>query len=298
MKLIAGIDGGGTKTTLLWKYVDDEIINQKQFGPFNLNSIGEKAFSALMNEIASYLQQQGECIALCIGAAGISNPLMKQIISSSLENNQIHNWKLVGDHEIALEGAFNGKEGMILIAGTGSICFGKKSDGSIERSGGWGHILGDEGSGYGLGRDALSAVARMLDGYGKETCLFSYISDFFGLKDRASIISYVYSNDKSAVASISPLVEKAAKMGDEVALSIISENARKLSLIVKSVGYKLGGGSLEISFHGGLIANDTMLRSSLIAYLSDISPNIHVISPKNDAAHGALSIASGMVVNV
>ena len=295
MKLIAGIDGGGTKTTLLWKYVDEDTVNQKLFGAFNLNGIGEEAFSILLEEIASYLESKGDCIALCIGAAGISNPLMKIIISLSLEKHGIHNWRLVGDHEIALEGAFNGGEGIILIAGTGSICFGKKSDGTIERSGGWGHILGDEGSGYALGRDALALVARMLDGYEEDTLIYSYISTCLGLKDRSSIISYVYSNDKSAMASVAPLVERAAKEGDEKALCIIKDNARKLSEIVKSVRDKLGPGDKFITFHGGLISNDTLLRSFLIESIESLSSDIHVVSPKNDASYGALSMAAGMI---
>lgn len=239
---VAGIDGGGTKTRVLCWNMDGKKVSSRQFGAFNLNSIGKKAFESLLDRIGLYLSSIGTCKALCIGAAGISNKSMGKLIAAHLKRFGIRNWKLVGDHEIAMCGALDGKGGIGLIAGTGSICFGKGADGSFERAGGWGHLIGDEGSGYGLGRDALAAVAKAYDGYGEPTLLQKLLAEDMNLESRTQIISYVYSRDKSAVAAIAPIVEKACSLGDKVAQDIVEKNASSLVQMVEAVSCKLGGG--------------------------------------------------------
>lgn len=129
MKFAAGIDGGGTKTTLELRDLQGNALGRRTFGAFNLNSIGRERFAALLEEIAGCLRETGECAALCIGAAGISNPAMEELVSAAMDRAGIKCWQLVGDHEIALCGALGGQPGCALIAGTGSICFGRTGKG-------------------------------------------------------------------------------------------------------------------------------------------------------------------------
>ena len=148
MRLAAGIDGGGTRTTLECRSPEGAVLCRESFGPFNLNSIGEERFAALWAEIIGFLNAQGTCSALCAGAAGISNPRVRALTAQAMERAGIVRWKLVGDHETALYGALSGQPGCALIAGTGSICCGRNARGEFVRAGGWGHLIDDGGSGY------------------------------------------------------------------------------------------------------------------------------------------------------
>lgn len=291
MDFIAGIDGGGTRTTVMCRTVDQKPLGCRTFGAFNINSIGETAFCSLLQEITDYLCSVGICQCLCIGAAGISNRTMEQCVDSAVQRAGIKKHFLVGDHEICLCGALDGKSGIGVISGTGSICFGRSEDGRLERAGGWGHLIGDEGSGYGLGRDALGYIARYLDGYGERTVLTQLLAQNRGLATRQDIISYVYSNDKSAIASLAPLVEDAALQGDDVALKIIETNARSLCQAVCAVSTKLGLGKTNVAMLGGLLSHGTVLRKRFIDILGELDRAKHCIDPIADAATGAVMMA-------
>lgn len=297
MQIIAGIDGGGTKTTLLVESVDKTYSNKYEFGPFNLNSIGEEKFVFLLEELFSKLQSLGNCVALCIGAAGSSNPFMRELIMQQankiLPEVQVI---IMGDHEIALYGATNGKPGAILIAGTGSICTGMNEAGSIVRAGGFGHLIDDYGSGYSMGRDGLSAVVQGEDGRGKRTILKEMIMDFWEITTIAELIRKTYeTSDKSRIASLSRIVELAAAQGDEVALAVIEKNAIALLELVQAVYQKTVAKETEnvftLSLMGGMLTNSTKLREIFIAKLGAIYPEIQVTEPIGNAVEGAILVA-------
>lgn len=295
VEFVAGIDGGGTKTRVLCWNLNGKKLSSKQFGAFNLNSIGDKAFESLLDRICLYITSVGTCKALCIGAAGISNKKMEKLIAVHMKQFGIHNWRLVGDHEIALCGALDGKGGIGLIAGTGSICFGKSATGLFERAGGWGHLIGDEGSGYGLGRDALAAVAMAYDGYGEPTLIQELLAQDMNLASRAEIISYVYTKDKSAVAAIAPIVEKACSQGDKVAQCIVRKNAFALVQLVEAVSCKLGVEKVCVAMLGGLLSHKTNLRAAFVAKLGEVDKNKICMDPIHDAATGAAMMALEML---
>ena len=295
MKFIAGIDGGGTKTKAVIASLAGEALLTQTFGPFNLNSIGEERFAALLNEICDWLNQQGQCLALCIGSAGVSNQEMNRLVAEGMQRGGISNWKLVGDQVIALTGALDGRPGIALIAGTGSICFGKNTSGEFARSGGWGHLIGDEGSGYAFGRDALSAVARAWDGWGDKTILSNLLATELGLDDQKKIISYTYGGDKSRIAALSRLVEQAAARDDRVALEIICANAVQMTRLVGAVAKRLNLEAPEVAMLGGLLENDTMLRAQFLAEMAEQHPQMHCIDPHRDAAAGAVMLAKEML---
>lgn len=295
MKFIAGIDGGGTKTKVVVASPDGETLLSQVFGPFNLNSIGAERFAALLDEICAWLNGQGQCLALCIGSAGISNQEMTRLVAEGMQRGGIENWKLVGDQVIALNGALEGRPGIALIAGTGSICFGKNSDGQFARSGGWGHLIGDEGSGYALGRDALTAVARAWDGWGEQTLLSELLASELGLDDQKKIISYTYGGDKSRIAALSRLVEQAAARDDHVALGIICANAVLMTRLVGAVAKQLKLEAPEVAMLGGLLENETMLRAQFQAEMAKQYPQMACVLPRRDAAAGAVMLAQEML---
>lgn len=288
-KIVAGIDGGGTGTTL--ELLDDcgEWIGRHKFGPFNLNSIGEERFRELLQEIFGLLARTGECESLCIGAAGISNPAVTGVIEEVAgQNGYAGKLLLKGDHEIALYGAMSGGAGCILIAGTGSICTGITEDDRKARAGGWGHLIDDVGSGYALGRDALTAVVRAYDGRSSSTILTELIQEAWKAEDIRQLIAQTYAtSDKSHIASLAPLVEQAGRQQDESALAIIEKNAVELAELAEAVYTRLGKKEISISLLGGLLSHQTLLRDRLIQVLSAILPEMKVKEPDMDAAAGA-----------
>ena len=254
MKFIAGIDGGGTKTKVVVASPEGEALLSQVFGPFNLNSIGAERFAALLDEICTWLNQQGQCLALCIGSV--------------------------------MGGA---------MFGDNLICFGKNAAGQFARSGGWGHLIGDEGSGYALGRDALTAVARAWDGWGERTLLSELLASELGLDDQKKIISYTYGGDKSRIAALSRLVEQAAARDDHVALGIICANAVLMTRLVGTVAKQLELEAPEVAMLGGLLENETMLRAQFQAEMAKQYPQMACVLPHRDAAAGAFMLAQEML---
>lgn len=294
MKVTAGIDGGGTKTTAELRALNGDILCRKTFGAFNLNSIGAERFTALLDEIAAWLREQGECVSLCIGGAGISNPEMGRLVSDAMERADLSCWRLVGDQEIALYGALEGKPGCALIAGTGSICFGRNTAGETARAGGWGHLIDDRGSGYALGRDALENLVRSWDGRQAPSVLTRLLEEA-GLNSREVLIDRVYTGDKSRVAAFAILVEQAAQKGDGAALAILRRNAAALGQLVKAVTQRLHMERGETALLGGLLVNDTILRRETVAWLERELPQVTPVSPKQDAAAGAAMMAADLL---
>lgn len=295
MRLAAGIDGGGTRTTVECRKTDGTVLCRETFGPFNLNSIGADRFTALWAEITAFLREIGRCAALCVGAAGVSSPQVQTLTARAMERAGIACWRLVGDHEIALYGALSGRPGCALIAGTGSICCGRNAAGEFVRTGGWGHLIDDGGSGYAMGRDALAAVVRYWDGRGRFTVLSELVSRQLDLKTPQELTAYVYGGDKSRIAAVAPLVAQAAEQGDRTALDIYGRNAVELSALVTAAAERLGLETGEIALLGGLLDHDERLREAFMADLARKAPGLRCVEPRQDAAAGAAMMALNLL---
>lgn len=293
MRIAAGIDGGGTGTTLELRKADGIFLERSHFGPFNVNSIGKERALGRLVEIFEYIRERGECCGICIGAAGISNPETRSVIEEAAGISGMGcRLLLKGDQEIALYGACKGESGAILIAGTGSICMGMDLEGRTWRAGGCGHLIDDEGSGYALGRDALSAVIRTFDGRSAPTLLTSLIMEAWKVSGREELIRRVYeAPDKSLVASLSPLVEQAGRRGDGAAMAIIEKGAAGLLELVLTVQRNLSLRHMALSFMGGMLTADTLLRQRLLGELQRQAPGVELRAPLADAAAGAAMLA-------
>ena len=286
---IAGIDGGGTHTRIEVRDMENRLLRRGEFGPFNLNSIGERAFRALLREVFAWCGGMEGCARLCVGAAGISNPDVKRILGEELETaGFVGKWYLCGDQEIALRGAMDGP-GIALISGTGSICFGKNAAGETARSGGYGHLIDDGGSGYALGRDVLSWAVRAVDGRSKNTAILQAACDRLG-GGPEKIVPFVYSpeTDKSAIAQFSHIALELAGRGDPEALEILRKEARELAELVRAVQEKLDMAGCRIALLGGLISADNPYREVVAETLGALGT---VISAEHNALWGAAQMA-------
>lgn len=287
---LAGIDGGGTSTKLELRDMDNRLIRREKFGPFNINSIGEPAFRALMGKVFAACGDMADCAGLCVGAAGISNPRLRTVMEAELAKAGFAGrFLLVGDQEIALRGAMD-TPGIALIAGTGSIAFGRNAAGETARSGGFGHLIDDGGSGYALGRDALSAVVRALDGRGKETALTKAVFDLLNISSLSEIVTFVYGKDtdKSKIARISLTAAECAGAGDEAALEILRRGAEELAQLVAAVQRKLNLGTCPIALLGGLLEMENPYRAEVAAVLNALGTPM---APAHDALWGAAQMA-------
>ena len=222
MRYAAGMDGGGTKTVLEARAPDGRVLLRERFGPLNLNSAAAQAVRETMQGCTDALARLPggleACAALCVGSAGVSNPQARALLEQMLRRCGYRGALLLtGDQETALAGALGAPCGMVLIAGTGSICFGRDAAGKTARSGGYGHKIDDEGSGYALGRDALAAVVRAQDGRGPRTLLTDLVFAQLKVVDVGGLVQFTYDpqTDKKQIAALAPLVARAYEAGDE-----------------------------------------------------------------------------------
>lgn len=310
-RFVIGMDGGGTKTAAIIAAPDGSIIAEHVAGPSNFQIIGVDAAAQTIFSLigdccrsASCTVRDIACVTLGLTGAGRvgDQKRMADGLKAYAKSQGVRLKKVIveSDARIALEGAFKGGAGIILIAGTGSIAFGKDAKGEVHRVGGWGRILGDEGSGFFIGRSGLTAVTRAIDGRGSKTLLTKLVAEKFKLTDQTAIITEVYRNNFD-VASIAPLVLKAARKKDEASRLIIEQASADLTTHVRALAAKITSASrskikakLPVSFIGGLIANDTLLQRMLRAQLAEELPSVVVAEPMSPPAYGAvvLSLAS------
>lgn len=292
-----GWDGGGTKTRACLLNGTGTQMNEAVFGPLNPNGAAVEIVRQTIRDGVAWLADAcgglQNCGGLVVGAAGISNRLTAGLIQDTLkEAGYSGSLRLLGDHEILLAGAVHGP-GAILIAGTGSVCFGRDAQGKPFRAGGYGYLIDDVGSGYALGRDILTAVVRGQDGRGKDTCLYELALDALGLKDLGGLITWLYSpeTDRRKIASLAPLLADALKKNDEAALLIARKAAKELSELVLA-GWKranLTGG--ELAYSGSILEHFDLIRDGVTEAVHAAIPEISVIAPRHSAAQGAAMLA-------
>ena len=288
--VIVGIDGGGTHTRLELRDDENRLLSRTEFGPFNLNAIGEAAFRRLLRQVLAACGDMADCARLCVGGAGISNPAVGAILGQELERAGFSGmWKLCGDQEIALRGAMDGP-GIAVIAGTGSICFGKNQAGQTARSGGFGHLIDDGGSGYALGRDVLSTAVQALDGRCPDTAILERVYHRLGREDPGAIVSFVYdeTTDKAAIARFSSIALALAEEGNPTAQAILNRGAGELYALAAAVQRRLGLEGRPIALLGGLLSGENPYRRAVARKLAGLGT---VIYPAHDALWGAAQMA-------
>ncbi len=263
MKYLIGMDGGGTKTKCVLTDLNLNPLYETTGSASNFLVIGADVVSEtilnLIKECASSQKVLIEDIeAFVLGTTGAGRRsdaelLEKQIFSDAKQKSiPINKFRVESDARIALEGAFSGKAGSILIAGTGSIMFGKDEAGEIHRVGGFGRYIGDEGSGYRIGRKGLNAAARFLDGRAKSTRIVDLLDQEFSISTSEQLITEVYRNNLN-IASVAPLVFDAAESGDKTAQRILEDEADELLLHISAMKIKLSVDILKVTLIGSIL---------------------------------------------
>jgi N-acetylglucosamine kinase len=305
MGILIGIDGGGTKTICVVQDESGQIIGRAESGPANYLKVGVfAAKKALRTAIKRAVDRAGvsreKVAALCAGIAGVYRDRDREIMSRVFrEILPVQHLVLESDAYITLVGATNGKPGVIVIAGTGSIAFGVNSSGLTTRSGGWGYLLGDEGSGYDMARKGLIASLRDHDGRGEKTVLREILVRELYLGSIEEVIPLIYGGElgQRNLASLYPLVLEAAEAGDGVANRIIQESGDELAKAAAAVIEELNEPNtvLPVALWGGAFQNSSRLRQSFEEALKARTQKARLIEPENPPEVGALIVAQAAV---
>ncbi len=294
---VAGLDGGGTKTDLLCLNAQGKEIAAHAFGPLNVNSGSAESIADTLTAVVQYLNSlpggANACAGLCVATAGLSNPQAEPLLHAALERAGFARPVIFrGDQEAALMGAV-GNVGAVLVAGTGSICFGKNAQAETARTGGFGHLVDDEGSGYAIGRDMIAALLRAHDGRGPQTVLSTWVLEALDLPDIGALIRFVYQpqRDKKEIAALSRLLTPGIEAGDKACIAIAERAIAELFLLCQPVIDKLGLQHSVLAFSGGVLKNHAAVADGLRARLLAAYPHLSVMPAKRSAAFGAALMA-------
>jgi N-acetylglucosamine kinase-like BadF-type ATPase len=291
---VIGISAGGTRTVCL-RATGDARISGEWHGP-GANLQAERAPGierVLADGIAAVLRGAPEPDALCVGMAGADRAEDFAAVSAVLARICPHARSVVvNDALIALEAGVPGGAGSVLIAGTGSIAYGRDARGRAARAGGWGYVLGDEGSGYWLGRQALRAVVRGSDGRGRVTSLTPRVLAHYGLTGPKELVRQMSGRgaQPAAIAQLAPLVAAAAEEGDEVARHLVAVAAIELAAAAESVVRRLDLQSAPLIMTGGILVGFHRLRETLVAELRARLPGLTPVLLEAEPAIGAVRL--------
>jgi N-acetylglucosamine kinase-like BadF-type ATPase len=300
--MVLGADGGGTKTLGVLADASGKELARRQVGPGNPNVAGVDGAAANIVDLLAGCcdaahRDPADLGAVVLGLAGAgSAPIRERLAARIREILRERNlpepvMQIETDARIALEGAFGGQPGAIVIAGTGSVVLGKGADGNTLMIGGWGRVMGDEGSGYFIGVETLKRIAREMDGRSPESLLRAMAGERHGWTTRERLITAVY-QEKFEIPSLAPMVMEAAGRGDEAALRILRHGAELLTEQVASFASTLPPGApVGIVFIGGLIAGGTVYAGLFTETLRRSIPRVEVRSPQFPPAEGAVLMA-------
>lgn len=292
-----GLDGGGTKTTVTVMDAEGRIVREFTADGINYNGRKEaeveQALHSICAELAAVCGGLGHIRHLVIGAAGISNPAIPGRLTAAVRSRGYTGpLRIIGDHEAALHGAFGGGPGMLLIAGTGSVCFGRSAAGETGRAGGFGHLIDDEGSGYSIGRRLLSAAVRAWDGREPPTVISRLLQERHQLSGPGEIVGFTYgpATGKKEIASLAPILEEACCLGDAAALAIAEASAAALVELVAALADRLGLTAGPLTLSGSVLLCNPYVRSAFDRQLAEALP-MQLVPPRLHAAAGAAAMA-------
>jgi glucosamine kinase len=308
--IVVGIDGGGSKTHAIVADASGTSLGEAT-GPGSAVKPGEEESSAdVITQVVRDALEKAKLTdvtprVICVGVAGAGRENAKQALWQALVARDIASDVIVHpDFGIALDDAFGDGPGVLLIAGTGSAAFGRSPAGSSGRCGGWGPIIGDEGSGTWIGKRALSIVSAASDGRESQTALTGAILTAAEVNEVSELIPWAASATREQIASLAPVVFTVADGGDLRANALISLAVEELVLHIRALAQSLFGderAAVPVALAGGLMNKGTTLRKRLEHRLRAAVPGAQVkaspIVPARGAVRGALRLIGAEVAS-
>lgn len=297
MQWLIGIDGGGTKTVGCAADSTGRILGRVEKGPSNYHTTGLADFKAVIAGIVYELAagcglKKTDLRVVSLGLAGADRLQDSEIIMGALAELGLSCHYIINtDAKAALAAGLGKTEGIVLIAGTGSVAYGVNKQGEVIRAGGWGHVASDEGSGYAIGRQALVRGIKAAEGRDKKTVLVPMIIGHLGLKSWDELIGFINNRTttKADIASLAQVVAEAARAADSVAAEILSQAGDDLANLVQSVitrGFEPGE-PVQVCLYGSVVNNLELIQRRLKAALDGKAT---LVSSSKEAAAGAVLI--------
>ena len=295
--IVVGVDGGGSKTRVM---VADETgapittvdAPASAVRPGEAERSADVIAAAVQDALASASMTHVVPKVLCVGVAGVGRDTERQALWQALASREIAEEIVVhADATVAIDDAFGDGPGVLLIAGTGSVAFGRGPTGAAARCGGWGPAIGDEGGGAWIGRRALSIVTATSDGREPETALSGAILTAAEVDATADLIPWAAAASPAALASLVPSIMRVADAGDLRANALLSLATEELVLHVRTLARQLFGderAAVPVALSGGLLARGGSLRKRVEHRLKSAVPGAVVRSEPVDPARGAV----------
>jgi N-acetylglucosamine kinase-like BadF-type ATPase len=298
---VVGVDGGGTKTHAVILDSNFAIVGEGSAGPSNPLRVGvANAASAVRESIEQACEaaqiRRSDLLVAEIGLAGARRPELRARMREALHGVGVGEIIVVGDADIALYGVTEGEPGLILIAGTGSICCGISARGRMMCAGGWGPVAGDEGGGSWIAREGLRAIARSTDGRGAATLLTEEACAYFHCSDANDLSTAIYSPTitNERLAGFARYVIEAAKAKDPVAREIVTQAGKELGLAAAAVirTLKLQTETFQVGYVGGVFNGaGEMVLSGVRREINNIAPKAYLAPPRFSPAVAAARMA-------
>lgn len=296
---ILGFDGGGTKTECLLADAEGNVLARATTGPSNPLRAGYmKAWFALGEAADSVMARQkitaDRIRGVCAGLGGAGRPGVVRRVTTYFERSFPRaEIRVTTDLEIALEAAFGGGEGILLLAGTGSAALGRDANGRIARAGGRGPSFSDEGSAFDIGREAVRAVALADEQRGPETALTKKIISPHHWRDWTILLEAVSKNADDVFPKIFPFVAQLADKGDAVSQRILTGAAASLAGLAQAVAKELGwtDRTFDIAKSGGVYGHSKFFDAAIEAETIKLIPRARLIGVDVSPAEAAVRMA-------
>jgi len=291
-----GIDGGGTKTRCVLGN-EDSVLGTGTSTSCKVQRVGEAcAHNALAAAIHEACVQAGvspqQIARTCAGVTGAGRPEIANTVRDLLASIVPGELELVGDVEIAFEDAFGNRPGVLVMAGTGSIAYGRNALGETARAGGWGHTVSDEGSGYWIGLEAVKAALREHDVV-HDSAFLNTLMNALAAKTFDDFIVCLNADPQPDYAALFPEIQRLAERGDSMSISVLARSGSELAHLTEIVIRRLftDEAVVKVAFHGGVLTASHQLRESLVNKVRLIFPHAEFYSKELDAGRGALERA-------
>ena len=293
---VIGVDGGATRTRFLLASGAGDGLGGKLAGPGLLGAGEDETVKRRIVEAVRALARENDVSlpvkALCAGLAGASGrpeareELEKGVRAAGLARRV----RVVSDSEIAFRDAFGARDGILLIAGTGSVSVGRVAAGPLRRVGGWGALLGDEGSGYRLGLEGIRAAVRSVEGRAPTTTLARRLFAAIGAASPRDVFEWSTEANKSGVAALAPGVLEEADGGDRAAVEIVGKAVAGLVQHARALARTLDlRGAPPVALVGGLVEPGGPMRRRVEAAL--LEAGYRVVPGRISPVRGAVKIA-------
>jgi glucosamine kinase len=294
-----GIDGGGSKTSCI---VGDEtsVLGTSVTAGSNLLRVGQESAQHALHEAirqacaeANVAPQQIQ--RACIGLAGAARPDVRDTVQQIVAEVLPGNVEITGDMEIALEAAFNDDPGVIVIAGTGSIAYGRNAEGQTTRAGGWGFAISDEGSGYWIGKTAVATVVNAGES-AKDVCLLKMIAKAWSVSTHQQVVMAANSVPLPDFAALFPIVQQAADKQNKQAVRVLAAAGEELGKLAKSVIAQTFAtrDDVHVAMSGGVFAHSAQVREVFYNCVKAEYPGIKLVDRVVEPVLGALQRARRM----